>query len=29
MDNDPFMIKKKNEILVFAVYPEGGIQLMP
>ena len=29
MDNDPFMIKKKNEILVFAVYPAGGIQLMP
>ena len=29
MDNDPFMIKKKNEILVFAVYPAGGVQLMP
>ena len=29
MDNKPFMIKKKNEILVFAVYPQGNIQLMP
>jgi hypothetical protein len=29
MDNDPFMLKKKNEILVFAVYPAGGVQLMP
>jgi len=29
MDNDPFMIKKKNEILVFAIYPAGGVQLMP
>ena len=29
MNNDPFIIKKKNEILVFAIYPAGGVQLMP
>jgi len=29
IDNDPFILKKKNEILVFAVYPAGGVQLMP
>jgi len=28
MDNNPFIIKKKNEILIFAVYPEGNILLM-